>query len=439
MLPILSNLTPKLIPSKPKSLTRGPSEPDKGVKPCARLPRQFLTLAFALGASSIALAQSPIPTAQGQVDVSGTYAVVAGDTLYGIATRYGMTITQMTNANALGPSPTLYVGQRLVIPGVAPHAAATLATTTAVGASNATYTVKPGDTLFSIARSQAVSVDQLTSLNQLSNPTQIFVGQVLQLGGPLPLEFASNSGSAVTHRVEAGETLFSIARAHGISISELSNLNGLSDPGQIFVGQVLRLPESGLTPIGNPNNGPFPNPIETTTVPGTGEVRKVSAPTAATDTTAAPSSQITEARVSTSAATPLMLPSPPPRRGSKFHWPARGKVTERFGDQSNGQTSDGIEIEVASGANVLAAEDGVVAFAGTGVSGQGYLVLIKHADNYYTAYSQNSAVTVRRGDVVRRGDLIARAGTAVVGVKGRLHFEVRYQETPVNPIAYMVN
>lgn len=406
-----------------------------------------LTLAAALGLSSFIGAQSQSPTAQGQVDASGTYSVVAGDTLYGIATRYGLTIAQMTSANALGPSPTLYVGQRLVIPDAAPQAA-TPATIT-VGASSATYTVQPGDTLFSISRSQGVSVDRLTSLNQIGDSAQIFVGQVLQLGGspiaasPSSAQGTATSAPAATHSVAAGETLFSIARRHNVGVSELSSLNGLSDPGQIFVGQVLRLPGNGLTPIANSDSGVFLDPIESTSVPATGEVRSAPAPSTtpvvATTAPASSSGQVTQARVSTSPATPLMLPSPPPRRGSKFHWPARGKITERFGSQSNGQTSDGIEIEVGSGANILAAEDGIVAFAGAGVSGHGYLVLIKHADDYYTAYSQNSAVMVQRGDQVRRGDLIARAGTAGVGVNGRLHFEVRYREEPVNPIAYMVN
>ena len=96
-----------------------------------------------------------------------------------------------------------------------------------------------------------------------------------------------------------------------------------------------------------------------------------------------------------------MLPEPPPRRSSNFHWPARGRILTRFGRQSNGQTADGIEIQVDSEEPIVAADDGVVAFAGTGVSGYGYLVLIKHADDYFTAYGQNSAVNVARGDIVR--------------------------------------
>ena len=394
-----------------------------------------------LMAGPYALAQAPTATSQGQVDNTGAYVVAPGDTLYGISTRYGLTLAQLVAANTLGSSPTLYVGQRLVMPGAT---APSPTLVNARAASPASYTVKSGDTLFSIAQAHEVSVAALAAENALTDATQIFVGQRLDFPGTSSIETAAPVQAARQHEVEAGQTLFSISRLYEIEVDQLAAANSLSGSTQIFVGQVLEIPGANGASVA-PTVLALPNVSESDSEVFLGDVATVPVPqtreegVVAARPSSSPVGAPQEVAVSASPATPIMLPSPPPRRGAKFHWPARGKILTRYGNQSNGQISDGIEIKVNAGSNILAADDGVVAFAGSGVSGYGYLVLIKHADDYYTAYGQNSAVTVARGDIVRRGQLIARAGNATVGINGRLHFEVRYREEPVNPIAYMVN
>ena len=386
---------------------------------------------FSFGLLNSGFTQDPTPTAQGQIDGTGAYTVVSGDTLYGIAARYGLSVAQLTHLNDLAANPVLYVGQRLVIAtGTGGQTGGDAVSTEADHSGALTYVVQAGDTLFSIAQANKTTIAALSNLNRLASENQVYVGQILTLRagqGPTSAENTENTENIAqtkpkTHQVLAGQTLFSIAREHGVDVADLAQLNALSDPGQVYVGQILQLPGGD-----DPDHSVFSGPVARADVPATEQTDSVVANPVDLSTPAS------------SPSAPLMLPSPPPRRGSKFHWPARGKITTHYGSQSNGQTSDGIEIQVGTGANILAAEDGIVAFAGTGVSGYGYLVLIKHADDYYTAYGQNSSVIVTRGDVVRRGQLIARAGNATVGVNGRLHFEVRYREEPVNPIAYMAN
>ncbi|NJL07483.1 MAG: M23 family metallopeptidase [Methylacidiphilales bacterium] len=99
-----------------------------------------------------------------------------------------------------------------------------------------------------------------------------------------------------------------------------------------------------------------------------------------------------------------------------------------------GEKNDGINIAVPEGATIKAAEDGVVAYAGSELKGYGNLVLIRHADGWVTAYAHNSEIMVKRGDTVRRGQNISRAGQSGSVTSPQLHFEVRRGSTPVDPV-----
>jgi murein DD-endopeptidase MepM/ murein hydrolase activator NlpD len=135
---------------------------------------------------------------------------------------------------------------------------------------------------------------------------------------------------------------------------------------------------------------------------------------------------------------PAVLPEPPARAGSKFIWPVDGTLLSGFGPKADGMHNDGINIGAPEGAPVKAAENGVVAYAGHELRGFGILILIKHQDDYVTAYAHNEQVLVKRGDIVRRGETIARVGSSGSVDSPQLHFEIRKGSRAIDPLPVMV-
>jgi murein DD-endopeptidase MepM/ murein hydrolase activator NlpD len=108
-----------------------------------------------------------------------------------------------------------------------------------------------------------------------------------------------------------------------------------------------------------------------------------------------------------------------------------------YGEADNGQQNDGINISVPEGTSVKAAEGGVVAYAGSELKRYGNLVLIKHDNDFVTAYAHNSTLLVTRGDNVMRGQVIAKAGQSGSVKKPQIHFEVRQGSKAVDPMPFL--
>lgn len=117
----------------------------------------------------------------------------------------------------------------------------------------------------------------------------------------------------------------------------------------------------------------------------------------------------------------------------EFRWPARGRVIQSFKTGGN----DGINIAVPEGTAVKAAEDGVVAYAGSELKGYGNLVLIRHPNGFVSAYANNGSLDVKRGDPVKRGQTIAKSGQTGNVSSPQLHFELRKGAQPVDPAIYL--
>jgi murein DD-endopeptidase MepM/ murein hydrolase activator NlpD len=131
------------------------------------------------------------------------------------------------------------------------------------------------------------------------------------------------------------------------------------------------------------------------------------------------------------------IPDPAPRAGARFRWPVEGKIVSRFGAKKGGLHNDGLNIEAPAGTQVVAAENGVVAYAGNELRGFGNLLLIRHADGWITAYAHNEKLLVKQGDKVRRGQPIATVGSSGNVSSPQLHFEVRKGTDPVDPLGYL--
>ena len=126
-------------------------------------------------------------------------------------------------------------------------------------------------------------------------------------------------------------------------------------------------------------------------------------------------------------------PAPPGARET-FRWPLRGPILHPFKSGEN----DGVDITASVGEWVHAAADGVCTYAGEDIKTYGKLILIRHADGYVTAYADNSELMVKEGDAIKRGQIIAKAGDSGNAKSPRLHFELRKDGQPIDPVKYLV-
>ena len=191
----------------------------------------------------------------GNADSSnGYYTVQSGDTLSGIALKFSTTSSKLAQLNSISNPNLIYVGQRLLVNqssnSNSSSSGQSSSATTNTETSSASYTVKSGDTLSGIASQYNTTVNQIVSLNQLSNPNLIYVGQVLKLKNSQTTNSSSSSTAATTvgtYTVKAGDTLSAIASRYSTSSSTLASLNSLSNPNLIYVGQVLKVSSNAST------------------------------------------------------------------------------------------------------------------------------------------------------------------------------------------------
>ena len=125
------------------------------------------------------------------------------------------------------------------------------------------------------------------------------------------------------------------------------------------------------------------------------------------------------------------------RSSSKFSWPVRGKILSGYGSKSNGLFNDGINIKATRGTNVVAAENGLVAYAGNEVKGMGNLIIIQHSDGWMTVYAHMNSMSVRRGHQVSVGQKIGTVGSSGKVDQPQLHFEIRKGTRAYNPVSYL--
>ncbi len=234
---------------------------------------------------------------------------------------------------------------------------------------------------------------------------------VRETGGSTRGASASQPKPGQTVRVQRGETLYGIAFRNGIDFRDLAAWNSIGSPYTIYPGQVLRL------------------------YPGTGGSRRpAGSSTAATSGAARPGSGKPATSATTPPARPVATTPTPANSGFAWRWPADGHVIARFtpGDA----TRQGIDIAGASGQAVRAAADGVVVYSGAGLVGYGELIIVKHSDAWLSAYGHNRKRLVNEGQNVRAGQQIAEMGSSGAA-REMLHFEIRYNGKPVDPLQYL--
>lgn len=213
--------------------------------------------------------------------------------------------------------------------------------------------------------------------------------------------FYNGGGGSGTYVVRKGDTLYSIAFRYGLDYKSLAQMNNIRPPYTIFVDQAIRLKGSAQLP--RKDSGPVASKSSST-----------SSPKLPSKTSKAP-------RV---ASAPV----------ASWRWPLKGDVIGRF--SLTQPVNKGIDIAGGKGNAVTSAADGVVVYAGGNLRGYGQLVIVKHNDNFLSAYGNNEKLLVKEGAKVKAGKSIARVGKTAANVE-MLHFEIRRDGKPVDPMKYL--
>ena len=234
-----------------------------------------------------------------------------------------------------------------------------------------------------------------------------------------------NAGKPGYYTVKPGDTLIRIGLDAGQSPKDITRWNALENPNRIEVGQVLRV------------------------VPPSGDIVAVAKPVASSSVVSTPIAAVVPAKPASaaasapaSAAAPVPAPTPVVAAASSaagsgddelgWIWPNQGTVIAGFDEVKN----KGLDIAGASGDSVVAAAEGKVVYAGAGLRGYGNLVILKHNNTYLTAYAHNRTLLVKEDQTVKKGQKIAEMGDSDAD-RVKLHFEVRRQGKPVDPVKYL--
>jgi len=221
-------------------------------------------------------------------------------------------------------------------------------------------------------------------------------------------KFSSSPLSSKVHVVQKSETLFSLAWRYGWDYKALASANSIGPPYLIFPGQKINVARSSQRASGSKSSA---------------------------------SKSLTNASKANSKVTPSAYKSPKngpaavKRHGNlTWSWPAKGKLIARFSAKS--PANKGIDIGGSLGESVTAAAAGSVVYAGSGLLGYGNLVIIKHNEQFLSAYAHNKRLLVKENQPVKAGQSIAEIGSSGTD-KVKLHFEIRHQGKPVNPMLYL--
>ena len=295
-------------------------------------------------------------------------------------------------------------------------------------------TVGYGETADQIARKHGVPVNALLSTNGITSASAIRPGQRLvipryvmgtaaQASAPAQPRVSASDNA---HTVAPGESLMSISRHYGVTLTALTHANNIQPATRITVGDLLTVPGVRSTVARAPQmQTPTPQLAQPRTIPSD-QVATIPPQTARMATQ---EPEKTETAVQS---------AEPAGSMQSFRWPVKGRVIAGFGPKANGGgQNDGINLAVPEGTPVKAADDGVVAYAGNELKGYGNLVLIRHSNGFVSAYAHASEIMVKRGDSIKRGQVIANAGQTGNVTSPQLHFEIRKGSTPVDPTKYL--
>ncbi|WFU10418.1 LysM peptidoglycan-binding domain-containing M23 family metallopeptidase [Rhizobium sp. CB3090] len=386
-----------------------------------------------------------------------------GENISLLSRRYGVPEKEILRANGLKNSASAQPGQQIIIPtmnGAGAPGPAKMA-------SEATDLSKGGKMPAPVKAPEQDAV-VLPSNGQMRGKSQAGLAD--------PGKLAAGNGKGPhpkgdgTYVVKPGDSLARIAKNAGVSVDELKQANHMQQGGGIRIGQTLKLPHGAVAEAESAR----PDPVKTASIePQKSAVKSVAVPAtepkqAAAESTVKPAAKTAAAKTAAAepaakaasaseaakpqavaAATPtqsvgdaaakadVQADAPEATGIGKYRWPVRGAVIAGYGSNVNGSRNDGIDISVPEGTPIKAAENGVVIYAGNGLKELGNTVLVRHDDGTVTVYGHADALSVARGQKVQRGQTLATSGMSGDVKQPQLHFEVRKNSAPVNPMTFL--
>ncbi len=384
------------------------------------------------------------------------YTVKSGDSLWSISRKFGMKVQDLVYLNNLRKPYTIRPGQTLKISNAFPTTKTNISNKTTTQDNKAnnisyiTYTVKSGDNLSTIASNYGMSTSELADLNNIESPYNIKIGQKLKI------EYNKKTGGGLsTYVVKSGDNLSTIASNYGMSTTELAKLNGIKSPYNIRIGQTIKIKENNatgnnhlttyvvksgdnLTKIAKNNDMTLQelvelNEIKSPYIIKPGQKLKVSSnepivvvqQSTKTNNNTKKTEVVQRKQIKTQ------------KKTLSFTWPVKGNIVSSFGNKANGLYNDGVNIGASKGTKFKATEDGVVAYVGNELRGYGTIILIKHDDNWISAYAHCDSVNVSRGDMVDKGQVIGTVGDSGNVSSPQLYFSLRKGREAVDPVKYL--
>lgn len=387
--------------------------------------------------------------------------VSRGDTLYKLAQQYNVPVRDLIEANGLSAPYMLQPGQRLLLP--LPKL----------------YVVKGGDTLYGLSRLYQVDMAELVRLNGLQQPYTLKAGQTLRLPGQSPMAGTSMAAAAAPPVPAPRPAMPAPGRKPDLPPAASSSPAERTQRPSVEVATLPPPPAAASTPPASPPRPLASAPAATAGAAAAGK-RGVEAESLPPSAAAAPAQNIPHSAPQSAPVTPdrrpaspppvsapasapaqalapapvaepppaqvaAVTPPPPPprdeappaRAGNRFLWPVRGPILSGFGEKPGGLRNDGINIGAPKGTAVMAAENGIVAYAGNQLKSFGNLVLIRHDCGWVTVYAHLDAIAVEQGQRVTRGQGIGTVGQTGNVRSAQLHFAVRKGEQVLNPVDQM--
>ena len=362
-------------------------------------------------ASVARVAPQPMQQPAGWDSAKGSWVTVrSSETLYNLSRRYGVPVSAIMSANNIVDGNSVEAGSKILIP-------------TYNYSNTAPISAPDSDPITNASRASRGFQGQVRG--RIAVPTAR-VNDVLPTTPPniqptAEQKLATADGAYI---VKAGDTLSGIAYRTGASVAAIRAANSM-ESDTVRLGQKLKIPSYGTTTASIKNaagvDTTLTGSIPTPTVKPT-RVKPVLPVDNQTVASIAPSKPTNSSQAASSTC---------------FRWPAEGRVISKFGQRSATGVNDGIDISMPVGTPVKASQSGTVIYAGSELEDFGNLILVSHAGGWVSAYAHSSANLVRRGEKVKRGQVIAKSGRSGNAKVPKLHFELRKNSNPVNPMDHL--